>query len=775
MQKLTLVFLFLLGTSTYSQNTFTISGKITDVQNQPISIGDVLLFPIENDTLIKYTSILDGNFSMESVSLGSYRLQISCLGFDTVEKVLNLNENLSLVVQLNESATNLDEVEVIAAKPIITNENGNLKIDITNPVFSAIPDPMELLSKLPNLQVSPDKESVSVMGKGSPLIYIGNQRISIEEFQALSVDAIGTIEIIRNPSAKYEADGRAVLLITRRISDTDGVKLNLSESVSFKRNYNNYNSINGSFKKNKLTLKANFAYNDLQLWESHQFEFGILEADISSDYLVVTNKGNRVQINIGGGLFYQINDTDCFSANVTTRMQPDDYFIDTDTFLRQGTAEDDIITRTDNENTKDFISGNINYSKKLKASTNLFAGVQYSSFTQRLHTDISNNYNATAFVRSEDRQQKYRIDVLTGRFDFEKTFKNNMKLELGANISNAKANALTNTEFFESDRNITIDYDYSEKNFATYSQVSGNITKNINFNTGFRIENNVVKGEVETDVNPLVNRESTNLFPKAMLNIEIDSAKSLTFNYAQSIKRPNYSKASSISVFINPFLEGEGNVNLLPTLTEEVSANFQFRKNSISLEYAHRKNPTYYTIGYEDGADSAIFSLKNLEEEHELYLNLTVPVAKGIWSATNSVSLAVLKIEDAAAVATPVKPYLYMYTDQQFKIAKNTTISFGGWVLTKHSEGILERNGMIVLNTAITKTFYDKLHCALRFNDITKAMNFKEKYSINGVNADGVYFADAHEIAFSMKYTFGKSKDPGYKNKDVDENLDRIR
>jgi len=91
MQKLRLALLFLLGTSAYSQNTFTLSGTITDIQNQPIIVGDVLLFPIENDTLVKYTSILEGNFSMESLPLGSYRLRISCLGFETVEKVLELN------------------------------------------------------------------------------------------------------------------------------------------------------------------------------------------------------------------------------------------------------------------------------------------------------------------------------------------------------------------------------------------------------------------------------------------------------------------------------------------------------------------------------------------------------------------------------------------------------------------------------------------------------------------------------------------------------------
>ncbi len=775
MQKLTLVFLFLLGTSAYSQNTHTISGKITDVQNQPISIGDVLLFPLENDTLFKYTSILEGSFSMESVPSGSYRLRISCLGFETLEKVLELNENLSLTIQLNESTTNLNEVEVIAAKSIITNKNGNLKIDVTNSVFASSPNPMELLSKLPNLQVSPDGESVTVIGKGAPLLYIGNQRISMEEFIALSVADISSIEIIRNPSSKYEADGRAVLLIIRKISDTEGVKLNLSETLSFKQNFNNYNSLNGSFKKKKVTVKANFAYNDLQTWESHGFAFEIPKSDIASNYYVLIDNNDRVQINTGGGVFYQFNDTDYLSVNTNVKLQTDNFPIETQTYLKQGLQEDFILTKTGNDNRKDFVSANLNYNKKVLSTGNLFTGLQYSSFIQKLNTSISNNYNNVGFVNSQDRQQKYRINVLAYRLDMEKIFKNEMKFEMGANISDARANALTKIQFLESDTRTDIDYDYSEQKVAAYAQLSGNIDKKINFNAGIRVENNSVKGEVQTKDIPLVNRDNTHVFPKAMLNFELDSAKSLTVNYSKSIVRPNYSKASSISVFINPFLEGAGNVNLKPTITEELSMNFQLKNNSLYVGYSRAKNPMYYTIGYDEQADKAIFSLNNLAEESGFDITLTTPITKGKWTSTNSITLSNRKIKDPLAQIKNTKPFAYFYTDQQFKIGKDTTVSFGGWALTKRNEGIFQRNALLVFNAAITKTFFEKLHCALRFNDITKAMNFEESYAINGVEANGTYFADGREIALSIKYSLGKIKDPSYKNKDIDENLDRIR
>ena len=775
MHKIPVTILFLLGTLIYAQDDYTISGSITDTQDQPISIGDVLLLSSETNTLIKYSTIVNGSFYIEDISLGNYKIQISCLGFEPWERELLLNESVFLEVNLTESVTNLNEVEVIAAKPVVTNDNGNLKIDVTNPVFASIPNSIDLLARLPNVQISPDRESISILGKGFPLIYVGNQRITMEEFNSLSIDDISTVEIIRNPSAKYEADGRAVLLITRKIGDYEGFKINLSETASFKRNFNNYTTINGSFNKQRLTLKANFAYNDLLQWESHQFEFAIPEANILSDYLILVDKNDRVELNSGGGLYYQINDNDYLSINFSNRKQTNDAKIDTDTFLSRDDQEDDIKTFSNNENIKDFSSANLNYNIKLYPQTNLFAGVQYSSYTQRLDTEIANNYNNSGFTFSEQRKQRYNINVLAYRMDIEKTFGTNLKLDFGTNISNANANALTDIQFQDTNMNTKVNYDYIENNNAFYSMLSGELSKNINFNLGLRVENNKVKGKDDSEAIPLVNRESTDLFSKGNLTIKVDSTKRLNFNYAKSISRPNYSNASSIQVFFNPFLEGEGNVNLLPTITEELSGGFQFHNNSITVEYFNRQNPIYYTIGYTAGADRAVFSLKNLEKESGYSINFTVPITKGKWTSSNSISLSAIRIQDSEATGTAATPYVYCYTDHQFKIGKDTTLSLGGWVLTKRSEGIFKRNAMAIFNASITKTFFKKLNCSVRLNDITRGMNHEEGYAINGVVANGVYFVDAQEIAFSLKYNFGQTKDPNYKNKEIDENLNRIR
>ena len=120
---------------------------------------------------------------------------------------------------------NLNEVTIISKRKTFTNSNGNIKVDVANSVYNSIPNTVDLLSKLPTVQVSSDKENITVIGKGNPLIYIDSQKAGINDLNALDPADIKTIEIIQNPSSKYEAEGRSVILVTRKFSKKDSFKI----------------------------------------------------------------------------------------------------------------------------------------------------------------------------------------------------------------------------------------------------------------------------------------------------------------------------------------------------------------------------------------------------------------------------------------------------------------------------------------------------------------------------------------------------------------------
>jgi hypothetical protein len=494
----------------YGQNQYKISGKVVDEKGHAILTGDVLLYDATQENLVLYTQLLDGDFKLEQIAENKYYFKVTALGYESFEKTILLFQSRELQITLKEDATELEGVEVVAAKNPITNKNGNLKIDVQNPVFSSVPEPLDVLSKLPNVQISPDRASISIIGKGNPLIYLGGQRISFEEFTALSVDSLESIELINNPTAKYEAEGRAVLLVTRKGNSEKGVKVNASETVSVKRNYNSYLNMNGNHSNGKWNLQSNLAYNDLGHWESNSFAFSIPEEDIFSDYLVLIPLGNRTQINGGLGFFHPLKEDDYISFNTTFKLQTDKAPIETETFLRDGELENNILTETANEQKKDYFSSNFNFSKNLASDINLFTGFQYSSFKQSLDTEVSNNFNENGFRLDQIRDQTYKINSLALRLDIEYDISDKLKWEVGTNWNEARADAFSDIQEAPIAEETITEFDYKESLYSGYTSLSGSLKKWMDFNLGLRLEHNEVQGQIEKETSPLLERTNTN-------------------------------------------------------------------------------------------------------------------------------------------------------------------------------------------------------------------------------------------------------------------------
>ncbi|ELY1978293.1 TonB-dependent receptor family protein [Flavobacterium psychrophilum] len=669
----------------------------------------------------------------------------------------------------------LEEVIIKTEKKVFTNKYGNLKIDVANSILKSVPNTIDLVSKLPNVIIDANKETINIIGKGNPLLYIDNQKVSINDLNALSVDEIKSIEIINNPSAKYEAEGRVVILIARKLSKKEGFKIDLTETASVKKRFNNYVGVNASIKKKKLEIKANFNYNQLTIWEGHDIKYEIPEENIISNYDVEAYT-KRPQFIFGSGLFYKINDDDYFSMSGNARVQKDIFGINTKTFNKQNTIENNILTQSSNDDNRVYINLFANYAKKIKSiNTQLFSGFQFSNFNQEMVTLVENSYNNSPFQLVQNRNQQFNVSVISGRTDLEKTFKNEIKLEIGGLF--LSANAKTNSDISNL-INLTLatsKYNFKEQNISGYSQVSGKIKK-VQYSAGFRIENTNIIGKYTNEILPLIKKEYTNFFPKVQLDIPLDSSKTITLNYAKSIIRPNYSATNQGSTYINPYFIYGSNINLDPTINDEIAANFQYNDKSIRLRYYKNSNPVYGDFKYDNFQNILTFSEKNFDKEMGLEIDFTIPFTYKFWTVNNSLSFILNKIEDKLALQKESKPYMYYYSNHVFKLPKEYTISTTVWGLTTQHEGVFERKQPnFLIDLAISKKFLKQWDCTLSFNDIFKNFVYKENFTVNKVSSKSHYLSDTHEISLAIRYSFGKIKDSEFKEKSINDNENRIR
>lgn len=767
-----LFFFCLIG---FSQNSFTLKIELIGSKNEIIKEGNAYLFDSETNQIIKTEFIVDGQLFFASLSEGNYNLQINCEEFEDIDQKIILNQNINLKLVLSKiSFTELNEIVLKSKKKTFTNSNGNIKVDITNTIFKAIPNPVDLLSKLPGIQISGDKESLSIVGKGNPLIYIDNQKVGMNDLNALSVEDVKTIEIIKNPSSKYEAEGKAVILIIRKLSKKDGFETNISEVASLKKRFNNYLGIHSSFKKNKTEVKTNFNYNQLNPWESIGNNFEIPNNNITSNF-IAESYSKRRQFILGGGLYHQINEDDYLSFNLSGKIQKDNGKNTTNSFIDQNNVQNNIETWNDNDEDRNFLNTFVNYNKKIKRlDTKLFTGFQFSNFYQKSNSVIQNNYDTTQFDLTQNRNQKFNVNVFSGRTDLEKSFKNEMKWEIGALYLLADANTNFEVLDFISNNNESTNYNFKEKNIAGYTQLSGKIKK-IDYLFGLRTENTNIKGKYKIDNFLLIDKNYTNFFPKIQLDISIDSTKTISLNYAKSISRPNYSSTSQISIYTNPFLVFSRNINLNPTITDEVSGTFQYKDKSLKLNFFRSKDPVYFSFLYDSSINLIAFNAINYDKESGVNLEFTLPFKHDFWSSTNSFNFILNKIEDKSAVFDASKSYLYYYSNHIFELPKEFDFSVTGWGFTERKEGVFKRNSLFIMDLALSKTLFKNFDCTLSFNDVFRNLNFNENFTINDIASKGIYYTDTREMSLSIRYKFGKIKDSNYQERDIDENSNRIK
>ena len=669
----------------------------------------------------------------------------------------------------------LAEISIQGKREVMKYKNGNLKIDVANSIFKSVPNTLDLLAKLPNIQLSPDKETISVIGKGNPLIYIDNQKVGLNDLNTLAVEDIKSIEIIKNPSAKYEAEGRVVILITRKLSKKEGFKIDVTETSSAKKRFNNYFGINTSVKKKKLEWKTNFNYNQLHVWEKHAMNYQIPSDNIVSNYEVEAFT-KRPEFVFGSGLFYKINEEDYFSINGNARLRNEKFGIDTQTFNANSGIENTIQTRSDNGKSKYFINSFVNYSKKIKPiNMLLFTGFQYSNYHQNIQTLVGNSTNNTPFELAQNRNQGFDVAVFSGRTDLEKVFKNDMKLEIGGLFLDANARTDFGLFDYNSSEYSVSNYSFKEQNSAGYSQLSGEIKK-VDFSVGFRVENTKILGKYDNEIIPLIEKNYTSFFPKAQMDVVIDSSKTLTINYSRSILRPNYSSTSQASTYINPYFIYGSNINLNPTINNEMAVNFQYHDKSVRLSYYKNANPVYGEFVYNNQTTILRFSQKNFQKESGFDLSFTLPFTYKFWTTNNSLSFIWNKIEDDLTVQKESKPYLYYYSNQTFTLPRKYTVSLTAWGLSTQKEGIFERmQPEFSMDLAFSKHFLQNWDVTLSCNDIFKSSVYKESFTINAISSKAKYTSDTHEISLLVKYSFGKIKETEFKEKSIDENEGRIR
>ena len=770
MKFLQLILIFICS-CTFAQEKYSITGNISSKNETKTIQAKVILYD-EFQNEIKTIETKNSNFSFENLDSKTYSISIFYDNNIQEEEPFYLNENKIFYLNIDKTVQ-IDEVVINGKKETFKTKNGNYNIDVANSNFNKIATTNELLSKLPNVMLGADQETLTIIGKGNPLLYLDDQQVDFSTISSLAVEDIKSIEIIKNPSAKYEANGKSVIKINLKKSKKEGLKFTLQETLSFKRKFNNYFNSTFQIRKNKSEFKINASYNQLNPWEGNGFDYHVKDKNIQSNYFI-KSQTKRPHFIVNTSFFQELNEAgDYLSFAINSNFRKDKGLIDTKTEYTENNESQSILTLNDNENHRNFVNTLMNYNKNIKSlNATILTGFQYTIYNTGRTYDFYNNINDNGLEYNQSRDQKYRLKVFAGKFDVEKKFKSDQKIEFGGRFTQAKSET-NNQTFFLNNSSEEFLYKFKEFNLAAYLQYTKNYEK-WNYKTGLRTETTNSKGFDEIKQFSDIDKKYIDWFPNAEINYTFDNKNALTIYYKRTIDRPNYSNLSSGNLYGSPYIEYSGNFDILPTYTNTFSVNYSLKKWNMSVTYYQSKNPMNYTLIYDDVRNISTFTTVNFEKEKNISVGLDVPFEYKFWSTQISFAMIYSKIIDQKAEFNKSAPYIYLYSNHNFKLVKDFNFMVDGYWLSKRTEGIYERNSQIMVNLGLTKS-YKNVDFSIRFNDLFKQMKFSETLNYDKISSKNLFLVDYQELSLSIKYNFGRLNKSISKENKVNEEEGRIR
>ena len=590
-------------------------GKIIDAgTNKPLLAASVQLVQAKYDSSSKTKKNVviggqltdaTGDFSLENLSLiGQYTLKITAIGYQTLERAVKFdikmggdfskmmnNADVDLGnLKLQIDAKQLAEITVTGTKPFMQMGVDRKIFNVEKNIVSTGQTASELMRNIPGVDVDIDG-NVSLRNS-SPTIFLDGRPTTLTLDQIPS-DAIQSVELITNPSAKFDASGgmSGIINIILKKNRKAGYNGNLRAGIDSRARPNFGGDLN--LKQNKLNF---FVSSSLNIRKS----IGEASSTREEVFEYPTIKYNQTSNPRSNGFFnYNRAGLDYFIDNRNTLTISGSYVqgefnnfdklsIKTDTLHNSGISsilsERDASSGFNFQNTGAALGYKRLFSKK---GMELTADLNYNSSQNNSNGGFQTQYyDITKLPKGNPIDQKQEgkggNDYYTFQTDFTTPIGENAKIELGLraairDFQSENLNYIFN--FALADyipiTSINANYKFNDKVYAGYGTYSNVIGKKTNYQLGLRVENSRYTGTLLTNNTSFGNSYPLSLFPSLNFTHQIDQSQDLQFSFARKINRPNFFQILPFVDYTDSLNISKGNPGLIPEFTNSLELNYQ--------------------------------------------------------------------------------------------------------------------------------------------------------------------------------------------------------
>lgn len=789
-----------------------ITATILNNQQQPVENATVELRKAKDSSLVKI-AVTDktGLAEFENIRFGDYLIKTSIVNFKTqYSTVFSLSASQNMVqvpsLSLQPGATELATVTVNSRKPFIQKLSDRIVVNVENSIVSAGSTAMEVLERSPGVNID-QNDNISLRGRSGVIIMVDGKPTAMtgadlaNYLKGLPSSALERIDIITNPSAKYDAAGNSGIIDIRMKKDQ---RLGLNGTFTAGYGQGVYPKANTgatfNYRNKKVNLFGSYNYgyrvglNHLLL-DRNFYENGIYNGgDLKDNYSKSPFNGNTARLGmdffpskktiigfvVNGNFNHYTRNNDNSSIVLDPQRQPVSTF-------------NSLATNNDHGNN---IVANVNFKHTFDSTgKELTADIDYGNYKSNSLTVNATNYYKLDGTQLQPNyvlngDQNGKLNFKTAKIDYVNPLGKSSKWEAGIKTSFVSSD--NDAKFYDfsngtpqNDTTKTNHFLYHENNNAAYINFSKTFKK-FDFTVGLRGEQTNINTEQKIG-NTKFDSSYFQLFPSAFFNYKIKEDQTIGLSVSRRIDRPGYSQLNPFLFLIDVTTYATGKPGLLPQLTWSYELSYTLKNFNFGLSYSHTKNNQNVTLARFKEVFPNIPSEENvtvqipinLSSSDYVGLSISAPVRiNNWWNMTNNANVFYEKFNGSFSGTTlnNGKPAVDIRTNNSFTFKKGWSAELNANFNSGGQYGFMVLDPRWGVGAGVQKTILDKKG-TVRFNisDIFWTNLPRAVVSFNNYVEKWHAFRESRVANLSFTYRFGNNKVQGARRRTTASEEERQR
>ncbi|MGY6520325.1 MAG: outer membrane beta-barrel protein [Mongoliitalea sp.] len=781
-----LLFFFLGLSNLAATELSTISGKVVDEKGQGVPFANVALVEFATGNLLTGdVTQEDGSFEIESIHAGKMLLVISSIGYETFKtEAFDLVAGSNKVfdtIRIAEEMGNLQEVTVKASRPEIIVEADKTTVNVEGTVLAEGNTALDVIGRSPGVYID-ENNTINLNGRPGVTVMINDRPTYMSStdlanfLRSMPADNIKSIEIINNPSARFDAEGTAgVINIRLKKNNIDGMFGNVNVGGMYNGLYSPNAGVSLNVKKGKWTNNASLNHsqfnmvNELDITRNFQLDEGNSRFDQGS-LITMRNKNYFFT----GGSDYQINDKHSVGGSVQASQNSGDNQGNSLTQIANpGVADLFFIESLNDENSRNKrFFGNLHYLGILDSlGTKLSSDIDFT----RMRSDsegLLSNMNwmnepinvSRDFIRTLN-DMDYRI--FTAKVDFTKPFGKGRVLETGVKGSWVKSDNNLNLakaveeEPFMPDPNSN-QFIYEENVLAAYANYRSKFSEKVSFNAGLRAEHSDITGTSLT-LDRLDKQNYLSLFPSVSVQQAISKDYQIIYNANRRIARPNYRLLNPFVFYIDPLTTEQGNPNLRPQFAHNLEMNHVIKNAyQFTLSYSLTNDVFQQIFTQDEETRTTTTFTSNLDKAQNFNFRTMIPVEIAKWWNSNhmlQVTNSRWKSMIGDALLDVAQTSLTFRTQHNLTLPAGFKAEIVGMYISPAQYGQATIKGFAWVDAGISKNFMkEKLSLTVNGTDLFASQIIRANVQFDNIDTQFRQYRNTQGVRVTLRYKFAQGE-----------------